>query len=266
MANRLMAGRAYSHERERKVVNARVYFGAAGAPTLDGLSSIGVLSVTRQSTGLFTFQFGYSGGQGNVVEGYVKVLGVETLPDVSYIAGAAPAAVGQPALYRNDLDTGLSIAAPVQAAVVAVGGGGTFAAASYFWKVTAIDSAYNETLASNEQTQAIALNGSATISWAAVPGAVAYRVYRGTASGAENVVYLVPGGATVSFTDINAATQATPASTPPNGNYGVGVQARPPIAKASVTLQLLSGAGAATDPANGEALYVQFDFGDYTGA
>lgn len=255
MANRFMAGRAYSHERERKVVNSRVTFGAAGAPTLDGINSIGVLSITRQSTGLFTFQFGFSGGQGNVIEGYVKLLGVETLPDVSYIVGAAPAAVGQPALYRNDLNSGMNLPAPVQAAVVPVVGGGTFAAASYFWKVTAVDNKGNESLASNEQTQAIALNGSATTSWAAVPGAVSYRVYRGAATGAENVVYVA--GNVLTYTDTNAASQAAGATQ---------IQARPPIAQASITLQLLSGAGAATDPASGEAMYFQFDLGDYTGA
>lgn len=255
MANRLMAGRSYSHERERKVVNVRVSFGATGAPTLDGPNSIGVLSVTRNSAGNYTFVFGFSGGQGNVIEGYVKLLGVETLPDVSYISGAAPAAVGQPALYRNDLDSGLYLAAPTGGAAAAVGSGGTFAAGTYFWKVTAVDGKGNESLASAEFSQTLVLNGSANLSWNAVPGAASYRVYRGSATGAENVVYA--NILTNAFTDTNGAGQASAATQ---------IQTRPPIAAASITIQLLNGSGVATDPANGEALYLQFDLGDYTGA
>ncbi len=210
MANRLMAGRSFSHERERKVVNARLTFGT-GTVTLDGPNSIGVLSVTRQSAGVFTFQFGFNGGGQNVVEGYVKLLGVETLPDVSYIAGSAPAAVGQPALLRNDLDSGVNLPAPTGGAAAAVGSGGTFTAGTYFWKVTAVDNKQNESLASAEFQQTLALNGSATLTWNAVPGAVGYRVYRGSATGAENVVYTVSGNAGA-FTDTNAASQASAAN------------------------------------------------------
>lgn len=258
MANRLMAGRSYSHERERKVVNARVSFGATGAPTLDGPNSIGVLSVTRQAAGVFTFVFGYSGGQGNVVEGYVKLLGIETLPDISYIQGSSPAAVGQPAIVRNDLDSGAFLPAPIGGAAAAVGSGGTFAAGTYFWKVTAVDTKGNESLASAEFSQTLALNGSANLTWIAVPGAVGYRVYHGSATGAENVVYAVSGNAGA-FTDTNAATQASAVTQ---------IQARPPFAQNSITIETLSATSPfnPTDPANGEALYLQFDFGDYTGA
>src|SRR5574340_909413 len=110
MANRLLAGRSYSMERERKVINARVSFGASGAPTLDAVNSSGVLSVTRQSVGVFTFQFGFTGGQSaSVIEGYVKLLGVETLPDISAITGTTSSVVAQPVLLRNDIDSGLNL-------------------------------------------------------------------------------------------------------------------------------------------------------------
>lgn len=255
MANRLMAGRSFSHERERKVVNARVTFGATGAPTLDAANSKGVLSVTRQAAGIFTFQFGTTSNGVSALDTYVKLLGFETDPDVSYLTTGAPAAVGQPAIYRNDVDSGVNLAAPTGGAAGAVGSGGTFAAGTYFWKVTAVDNQGNESLASAEFQQTLVLNGSASLSWNAVPGAASYRVYRGSAAGAENTVYA--GITTNSFTDTNAATQASA----PNQ-----IQARPPIAACALTITLLNGSGVATDPATGEALYIQFDLGDFTGA
>lgn len=265
--NRLLAGRSFSAERERKVISARVSFGATGAPTLDANNSIGVLSVVRQGVGLFTFQFGFVGGFGNVIEPFVKLLAIETLPDISYVTSGSTAVSGQPAVLRNDLTSGMFGSPPVQGALATSTSGGTLPATTqFFYKVTAVfvqGTQTMESLASNEQNVTTGAGGanSNTVSWSAVPGAVGYRVYRTTAgggTGAENVVYVVVGGSTVSFLDTGAASQASAAQPT--------VQARPPIAQASLTIQFLTGAGAAVDPANGEAMFLQFDLGDYTGA
>lgn len=256
MSNRDMTHQSFSFEKLRKVVSARVSFGASGAPTLDGPNSKGVLGVTRNSAGNFTFQFGVSTNGINYPDSYVKLSALEWQPDVSSIGTAAPAAVGQAAIYRNDLNTGFNLLAPVQAAASTSTSGGTGLAATtqYFYKVTAVDANGNESLASNEVNVTTGAGGtnSNTVNWGAVAGAASYRVYRGTATGAENVVYVAAGSAT-SFLDTGAATQASAANQ---------IQARPPIAQGSLTVQTLNGSGTATDPASGESVYAQFDFCD----
>lgn len=95
--------------------------------------------------------------------------------------------------------------APANVAAAAVVGGGTFAAGTYYWKVSAIN-AQGESIASVEVSAVIALNGSATITWNQVPGASGYRVYRGAAAGAQTLYYAV--GLVGTFTDTNAAGTA----------------------------------------------------------
>lgn len=94
---------------------------------------------------------------------------------------------------------GLQVAAQV--------GGGTFAAGNYFWVVTATN-AFGETTASNEVTVAVALNGSAVLTWEAnAPGTVHVRVYRGVAAGAENALIATLGNV-LTFTDTGTAGSA----------------------------------------------------------
>lgn len=80
------------------------------------------------------------------------------------------------------------IAPPTGLAVAAVGSGGTFAAATYFWKITFV-TAFGETSGSNEATVAIVLNGSANLTWTTPPkGVNRIRIYRGTVTNTENVL------------------------------------------------------------------------------
>lgn len=112
------------------------------------------------------------------------------------------------------------IAPPTTLAVAAVGTGGTFAAATYFWKAT-FQTVYGETSPSNEATVAIVANGSATLTWDAPPkgkGIIAVKIYRGTVTNTENVrvvtvpVPLVGGGMPITVTDL-FPTEAS--ATPP---------------------------------------------------
>ena len=103
---------------------------------------------------------------------------------------------------------------PPQNLSVSTAAGGTLAAATYFYKVTALDGVGGETTASNEVSQVTALNGKNTLNWNAVPNATKYNVYRGTSSGTETLllgtslpVSQVPfGTATVSFVDDGSAS------------------------------------------------------------
>jgi len=92
-------------------------------------------------------------------------------------------------------------------------GGGTFAAATYFWKATFVTPG-GETYPSNEATVAVALNGTATITWAAPPAKIqvsSVKIYRGTVTNTEDhLIATVPwaAGATappVSYTDTGTA-------------------------------------------------------------
>ena len=83
--------------------------------------------------------------------------------------------------------------------------GGTFAAGTYFWKLTATNTG-GETLGSNELTATLTASQKQPIDWTAVTGANGYRLYRGTAAGAEDVlVAVIDGGSTVTYTDLGAA-------------------------------------------------------------
>ena len=85
--------------------------------------------------------------------------------------------------------------------------------APYFWKVTAL-SAYGETLGSNEVTANIFPNGTQALSWAAVPGATGYKVYRATTTGGENVL-VATLGTVAAYTDTGTVGVA---ATPPTTN------------------------------------------------
>lgn len=80
--------------------------------------------------------------------------------------------------------------------------GGSLAAGTYYWKVSALNAA-GETLGSNEVTATTTgTTSSQSLSWTAVAGAVSYNVYRGASAGGENTQYNTTA---TSFTDTGAA-------------------------------------------------------------
>jgi hypothetical protein len=91
--------------------------------------------------------------------------------------------------------------------------GGTFAAGTYFWVVTTTDALGGESLRSNEVTAVTTgTTGSAALAWTQDTVGNGYKVYRGTATGVENVlVATIVGNATITYTDTGAAgTAGTP--------------------------------------------------------
>ena len=104
----------------------------------------------------------------------------------------------------------VDVAAPAGLAAAAQVGGGTFPAATYYWVVTAT-TALGETTVSNEASAVIALNGSCVLTWNAVAGPVtAYKLYRGTAPGVENVLVTTILAPATTFTDTNVGGAGTP--------------------------------------------------------
>ena len=103
-----------------------------------------------------------------------------------------------------------SVASPTGVAI-SNAAGGTLPAATYFYKVTAISASGQESSVSSEVSQVTAVNTMNTLTWTAVPGAVAYKIYRSAATNAEVFLTTV---AVTTFTDANAiAVGAAPAPT-----------------------------------------------------
>lgn len=106
------------------------------------------------------------------------------------------------------------LGAPQNLAAADGGAGGSLAAATYFYKVTALDNVGGETNASSESSVAVAINHKINLTWNLVPNAVSYNVYRATSAGAEillvgtglPVTQPVLGSTSVSFTDTGTAT------------------------------------------------------------
>lgn len=89
-----MANRAYvlpSFQLEKQVVRlyAQVTFGSSGAPTLVAANSKGIVSVTRNSAGKYTFVFGTKTAS---LDMYYKMLQLNVLWDATKNSGTAPAA------------------------------------------------------------------------------------------------------------------------------------------------------------------------------
>jgi hypothetical protein len=83
--------------------------------------------------------------------------------------------------------------------------GGALAAATYYYKVTAL-TARGETLPSAEASvTTTGTTGSVGLAWVAITGATGYNVYRGTGAGLENVYYSVIANA---FTDVGGVAVA----------------------------------------------------------
>jgi len=96
MANRRFVSQfRFSYQKDPVDVFARVTFGATGAPTLDVLDSFGIYSVTRNSTGNYTFVFGSTGSSIQALDTYNYLLMVKHM----FINATAPAA---PSMYVSD--------------------------------------------------------------------------------------------------------------------------------------------------------------------
>ena len=102
--------------------------------------------------------------------------------------------------------------------VVVTAAGGSLAAATYVYKVTALDGAGGQTDAFQEVNVVTGANGKNTLTWNIVPNAQAYNVYRSTSSGTESLlvgsataVLPVPqpaaGALTVTFVDDGTTSQ-----------------------------------------------------------
>lgn len=110
--------------------------------------------------------------------------------------------------------TAASLAAPVLNTATTATTGGTLAATTYFYVLTALN-ANGETLQSNEISR-VTTGSTSTVShsWSAVAGATGYKLYRSTATTTETLLTTL--GAVTSYTDTGALTPG--AAVPPTAN------------------------------------------------
>ena len=176
---------------------------AAFAPKDDsiliiGTAGQGVVNTPYQVTdrAVAAKEFGFSGS----LERAIEECASNSDNILAFRAGTKPMA-----LAGIGLSNGAGIVAPGTVTPTGSSTGGTLAAATYYYKVTALNAA-GETVGSPEaNVTTTGATSSVALAWAAVTGATSYKVYRGTAAGLESVFYTT---ATNSFTDTGAAATA----------------------------------------------------------
>lgn len=94
MANRDMVNQAFFFDKACKTVNVKVSVGAAGAVTLDGPKSKGVASVTRNSAGNWTIQFGFSANGTLFADNYNRLVAVDAFYDTTGVGVNAKKTAG----------------------------------------------------------------------------------------------------------------------------------------------------------------------------
>jgi predicted secreted protein len=112
---------------------------------------------------------------------------------------------GLDGFFYFSIGNAAALAAPGTVTPTPSSSGGTLAAGTYFYKVTATNAA-GETIGSPEATTTTTgSTGSVALAWSAVSGATGYKIYRGASAGAESVFFT---SATNSFTDVGGAGTA----------------------------------------------------------
>lgn len=138
------------------------------------------------------------------------------------VANSGPNVWSTPANWTLGYVPQSTLSTPVQAAASAVAGGSLVDTTQYYWVITAINQ-NGETVKSNQQTLVIAApNQTAHLSWAQIPGATGYKVYRSTVTNTYTtpaLVTTITGGSTLTYNDTGTAVGA---GAPPGSSTAVG--------------------------------------------
>jgi hypothetical protein len=159
---------------------------------------------------------------------------LQSVGNVTAFTDVGAGAAGTPPVANTSV-----LAAPVQAASSTATAGGTLAAATYYYKIVAVN-ALGTTVGSNERSQVTTgTTSTVTLNWAAVAGATGYRIYRGTATGAQTAYQTA--GAVTTFTD--TGTAGTAGTVPVTNTTGLAapVQNAPTVASPGVTTAISTG-------------------------
>jgi hypothetical protein len=178
---------------------------------------------------------GNGGGPGGA-DSWISVTGTVSNPVYTYNIAAPTGLTGPTATLDSCPDIDFVTTVPVAGDALIVsprvvpgsptalqvnpsGTGGTFAAGTYFWVITAVLANGSETMPSNETATAFTgSTSSAVLTWVAPSGggAVGFKVYRGTsATNISALVAVINSGTIVSFTDTGGV--GTPGQPPNSG-------------------------------------------------
>lgn len=128
---------------------------------------------------------------------FVGLVGLGRAPGISH-PNRVGASVRVPAV---------GIVPPAVGAPATATTGGTLAAGTYYYRVTAIDAQGRESAASAQVSQVTTgATSTVTVNWTNVPGAASYRVYRGTTDGFTTGVWFADAG--TPFVDTGTAGTA----------------------------------------------------------
>lgn len=174
-----------------------------------------IKSVTADSQGIA----GYNGaGPFKIVNNYIEASAENIL-----FGGSAPAVTNlipsDITVSRNTLTKPLAWRNPVLAAPGSLAGsatsGGSLAAGTYYFKVTAVfytSGAVASSLPSNEVAVSVGASGAVHLTWAAVSGAEQYRIFHGTSAGAESQYVEIAAASSPSYTATGSGTAGAPPS------------------------------------------------------
>ena len=153
----------------------------------------------------------------------------DSLGDNNFVTVNIPCYGGAGTNYTGcsawSVQSGATLAVPSGVSATGSGTGGTLNAATYYYTVTAFNIAGETTASAEVSATTSGTTSSVAIAWSHVSGVydlatraqadAGYRIYRGTTSGAENVLIGTVAATATTFTDTGAAGTA---GAPPSSN------------------------------------------------
>ncbi len=200
-AHDIVIDRVYAHGDQYRGMKRGISLNSVRTDVLDSYIS-DIKAVNADSQAIASYN---GAGPFRIVNNYLEAAGENVLfggsdPAVSQLVATGVEIRGNH-FFKPLAWQGAILAAPASPRATASSAGGALSAGTHYFKVVALlytDTRTVVSLPSTEVSVGVSGGTAATISWSAVPGAEKYRIYRGTAAGAE-AKYLETAGPVTSF-------------------------------------------------------------------
>jgi hypothetical protein len=222
-----------------------------GVPTyiLQGLSN--PMAAYGDYVGLNTGDGATTGANEATGGGYTRQLAATSTPDglgdVNFTQVNIPCAGGSGTSYTGTsawaTNTGTLLSVPSGVSAVGSGTGGTLAAGTWYYVVTAFNIAGETTASVEVSATTTGTTSSVAINWSHVSGVydlatraqldAGYRIYRATTSGSENVLAATVAASATTWTDTGVVGTA---ATPPASNTAYAFCGYSPFTGGTVTV------------------------------
>ncbi|MEP6592815.1 MAG: hypothetical protein ABJC51_03940, partial [Acidobacteriota bacterium] len=214
-AHDLLVDRVYAHGDQYKGMKRGISLNSVRTDILDSYIS-DIKAVNADSQAIASYN---GAGPFRIIDNYLEASGENVMfggsdPAVSQLVATGVEIRGnhffKPLAWLNAI-----LAAPGAPKAAASSSAGALSSGTHYFTVVALlytDTRTVVSAPSSEVSVALSVGKAATISWSGVPGADRYRIYRGTAAGAETK-YLETSGASTSFTYTGSSeSSGTPGS------------------------------------------------------